>query len=296
MDDLVCHCPPQKPLTFPSCPWIKAQLFGIALELLCGLDSSNDSLSVVLKPAAAAAAAAEKMLEMQILGAHPVPSESHSGGGAQQSAINRPNRWFRCNLKACTSLHAISLSNLTLVLHYPTCLTFKPDCYPSLKKPHTAMLSCPSNLPPPEMPLHPSPVQRLPLGEDGPGPCFSFVRFTSLSREKLSSLYTCLPPVDCELLEGGGFLYPPQPWSVTYIRRMLNKCVSEWKEIIKAGCVLKCRCKQGLDKATALLSSACWCDFSMTLRGLQELLCGSKELLLTLPLVQPLPLPGQRHL
>ena len=90
MDDLVCHYPPQKPLMFPSCSWIKAHLFGMALELLRGLDSSNDSRSVVLKPAAAAAA--EKMLEMQILGAHPVPSESHSGGGAQQSAFNRPNR------------------------------------------------------------------------------------------------------------------------------------------------------------------------------------------------------------
>ena len=60
----------------------------MALELLRGLDSSNDSRSVVLKPAAAAAA--EKMLEMQILGAHPVPSESHSVVGPSNLLLTGP--------------------------------------------------------------------------------------------------------------------------------------------------------------------------------------------------------------
>ena len=50
-------CPPEKPLMFPRCSWIKAQLFGMALGLLCGLDSSNDFQSVVLKPPSAAVTA-----------------------------------------------------------------------------------------------------------------------------------------------------------------------------------------------------------------------------------------------
>lgn len=43
-----------------------------------------------------------------------------------------------------------------------------------------------------------------------------------------STLYTCLPPVDCELLEGGWFLYPLQPRTVAYKREYsINVCQSE---------------------------------------------------------------------
>ena len=58
----------------------------MALGLLCGLDSSNDSQSVVLKPPSAAATD-EKTLQLQIIGAHSIPSESLSGGRAQKSAL-----------------------------------------------------------------------------------------------------------------------------------------------------------------------------------------------------------------
>lgn len=120
--------------------------------------------------------------------------------------------------------------------------------------PHVSYISCLSDMLPPEIHFSQAqfkgyPFVKMALALAPPLLIYSvslLCNAPSLFRE--NTLYTCPPPpVDCELLAGGWFPYPPQPKTVAYKKRTLNKRLSGWKEIIIAGCTFKGRCKWVLD-------------------------------------------------